>query len=317
MARSAKSRGVCRDKVAGDPQTGSDLTQPPAAKEHRRTVTYFVVTYATSRRDSYPAGSFFKDNKQMGSIVTATFLHYGSDYLEYAFASLYPYVDEMLVFYSDKPNQGITPAVPRPETKRDMMACLTPFADKVRVIEDVPNLTGIHVDLREPRIQAAIRKASPDADTVVQLDADEVWEEGALAYHMNTAIYTDSKFAMVDWFTLWRSFGWQCIDRYGAGPVRLWRPREGEGTAFSEGKPLVHCGWARSEADTLYKISTWGHAPEVRQGWWEEKFLASGERRVPDVHPTRPGFWNPIPHNRRLLPDILLGHPYCDLEVIR
>ena len=240
--------------------------------------------------------------------VTFSFVHYGSDYLEYALASLYGSVDKMFVFYTDKPNQGILPTVERPESKVDILECCAAFADKIEWVDDGLDFTGEHIDLATPHLEEVIQRYAPDADIVVQLDADEVWQEGALEHHVATAVKYSSRLVSVPWITFWRSFGWVCRDNAWVQPRRIWY-RNGKGRVGSTGKPILHFGWARRERDIEYKINCWGHAPELRENFFYDLFLGWQPGKG-NVHPVQGnGFWNPEVYDKSQLPELLKQHP--------
>jgi hypothetical protein len=114
----------------------------------------------------------------------------------------------------------------------------------------------------------------------------------------------------------WRSFNYVCHDT--SWPVRAFA-NGGERTAsYALGEfsgVIYHFGYARSVADTRYKVETSAHKGEWRPGWLDDVFL-NFPNRLNDLHPVVHDMWNAESFDKLKLPEFMRDHPYYDLEVI-
>ena len=163
----------------------------------------------------------------------------------------------------------------------------------------------------------AIHTLVPDADVIVVLDADEIWN-----------LFYEPKFHLLPEFRkirnirhpiihYWRSF-YKCILHDPAYPVRFICPKmpEGEVTIPHNAMicPINHMGYAQMPDIVEYKQHTHGHKGEWDWSWFAEKFMPNAQTLV---HPVGSEFWNPETVNPwDYLPDFMRDHPYADLEVI-
>jgi hypothetical protein len=120
---------------------------------------------------------------------------------------------------------------------------------------------------------------------------------------------------------LWRSFDWFCEDP--SWPDRL-KNVGGAGEWYVPHEhqpwPVIHLGYAQSEAITRYKLEIHGHKNEWLPGWLETKFLGwkPGDR---DVHPCcRDNWWEPKLTSVALagkIKELLGDHPNYGKELIQ
>jgi hypothetical protein len=242
-------------------------------------------------------------------IVGYTALHYGKDFLGYAIQSVAPDVDVWAVAYSPVGSHGHPANAACPESEAELRA----------IAEDACAQAGVPLHWysghwqHEGQQRDSVFSAEPDADLVIVVDADEVWEPGAAASAIQQGLQMNARSGHAPFIHFWRSFGWVCRD--AAQPVRVIRPRIVGGDAYLDVPPVLHFGYARKPADIAYKMQTHGHKGEWRPEWYAQTFLAwqPGEG---DLHPTNHDFWTAEPFDRETLPDALKAHPYYGPEVI-
>jgi len=246
--------------------------------------------------------------------VAFTALHTGGDYLEYAIRSVAPYVDRWLFAYSAKPSHGHGTDAPCPETEMQ----LHEIAHLTLAEYDVPYTwhRGDWAKEGDQRDMACI--LSPSAETIIVVDADEVWQDGAVEAAIAQAQEKDIQSWHVPFLHFWRSFGHVCTD--AAQPTRVIRPNAStEHEGYIDCAPVFHFGYARKPADIEYKMLIHGHKGEWRPEWYEDKFLPWDALDGPheDLHPTcHDNFWHIALFDKPDLPDFMRQHPYYGMGVI-
>jgi hypothetical protein len=156
----------------------------------------------------------------------------------------------------------------------------------------------------------------PKARLILEVDADEVWPAKLIAgvlraFRNNLLTAGRYRTPMIHH---WRSFDYVCRDTLW--PVRVGVPGSSEakfGPAWDAS--IHHFGYARSVADTRYKIETSAHKGEWRAGWLDNVFLRFPSR-LTDLHPVVADMWAAEPYDRHQLPEFMRGHPWFNQEVI-
>lgn len=242
-------------------------------------------------------------------IIAYTRLHYGADYLGAVIRATAGFAERHVVMYTPVPTFGRQADIPCPD-HRDQLHDIAHAAGNGRThwIEGLP-VNG----------QTALG-LYPDADVLLELDADEVIQPRLLHDILQRLAQGDlaNPAYRLPFVHHWRSFDHVCRD--SGWPVRLYLPkRPGKEIAYwpggQEAGVIHHFGYARRERDTLYKIGVSMHKEEFRPGWWERVFLAYPER-LTDLHPVSIDFWNAEPFDRADIPAVLRDHPYYGLEKI-
>lgn len=242
-----------------------------------------------------------------------TVLHYGVDYLAYALRSVYDHVERLNVVYTPHPSHGQRGVLSPPESEASLRFAATAHDPAGKVDWRVTH----HVWQEGPQRDLALELCRQGgADLALVVDCDEVWPEATLVAALEHA-WRENKARqwLVNMTTLWRSFGWACMDNMW--PVRIVDFRHADGIAYvpKELGPVYHFGYAVRDLIMQYKMSCHGHKAEWRPGWYEQKWSAWPP--VADCHPTcAENTWEPQPFDRALLPEIMRGHPFYNLERI-
>lgn len=237
-------------------------------------------------------------------------LHYGSDYLGYSIKSIYDHVDKIHILYTDKPSHGHGSNAVNPDTKQKLIDAANLFGD--------PKGKIVWHEGRWPN-EGAQRDtingiaASDNADVIVAVDSDEIWDADVLTKAIEMSVKGGARNNCIRMLTFWRSFGNVCYDEMM--PVRVICCKRAPGkTSYLEGR-VNHFGYARKVEDVAYKIAIHGHKNEWRGNWFDryKNWPASGNN---DLHPTCHNVWNASPYDKTKLPEYMRQHPYYNLEVI-
>jgi hypothetical protein len=219
-------------------------------------------------------------------------------------------VDEIHVFYVSTPSHGTLTPMPCPETRIE----LNNIANKFDAVWwDCPHYAweGEHRDFA---VKVCMQRG---ADTILVVDADEIWNSDHLSLALGEVEDANIQNNLVYMRHFWRSLKWVCDDL--AAPVRILRPKGTEGTRYSEVSGHVyHMGYAQTPEIIFYKQQIHGHKAEWRDGWFEDKFLA-WKPGMGDVHPTNVDFWTPEQvdfYTYNILHQLCGDHPYFDLDLI-
>jgi hypothetical protein len=243
-------------------------------------------------------------------------LHHGRDYLAWSIRSLQDVVDEILVYYSPSPSFGPSSDVPCPHTRDEL------FLEANRFLKDKKKLTwvdGHWGGQNAHRAAGDLYAKEHGYDTLVSVDADEVWDTEALKDALDVAGDRPTKSIRCRFLHLWRSFKWGCTDVHM--PIKITNlNKKGEWYFGHQKWPVYHFGYAVPSALMPYKMEIHGHKKEWRADWLEKKYLAwKPDVPMEDAHPTCRNFWKPhlLPPREFDRLNLLVGdHPYAHLEVI-
>lgn len=238
-------------------------------------------------------------------------IHYGKEYLRESLMSIINHVEEMVVAYSKYPSHGQRVKQDCPDTEEEIfLICKEVCGDKlIWRRSDSYVSEAHHRDVRYAHAQGY--------DLILTIDADEVFEEkeidNALQYAFNNP---ERYYGIKGYVNFWRSFDFACYD--GFRPIRIENLHNMNQKQNLE-CPLTiyHFSTCQSEPVLRYKMKAFGHASEIRNRWFEDKYYAwTKENQVQDIHPVSLNLWNAAPFDRNKLPAYLLTHPNAYKELI-
>jgi hypothetical protein len=259
-------------------------------------------------------------------MITASYvLHYGCEYLAWSIRSIQDCVDEIQILYSPKPSFSFQSPEPCPESEADLQAQAHRFLAPGKTLHWTTGTWSSEGAHRDAAVKQAFDRGS---HLLLVVDADEIWDPATLRAQLAAAGAARERDTLAPFCHFWRSFSNVCIDP--SRPVRILNLRSSSDLRYADQKiPVLHFGYAQSEAITRYKISIHGHRGEWRPDWLEGKFLAwqPGVLGMKDVHPTcgwNPSFgdyfWTPRPVPQEIQEVVareLQDHPYRGMEIIR
>ncbi len=244
-------------------------------------------------------------------IAAYTALLYGREYLAYAIRSVIDYVDYYVVLYSPRGSHGHTTDLACPESRKELYAIASAAAGRKLIFVDG---TWIGEGLQRDSVFEVV----PDADVILVLDYDELWQPGLPELAIAAATKTSK---VRNWLLpmrhYWRSF-YRCVLHDPAYPVRIICPKIAGGTEtlHTDGLAINHMGYAISPAMMNYKWQVHGHKAEQRRDvdWFHEVYL---KNRQTDTHPCGSIYWNPEDVDPwQYMPAFMREHPWANCEVI-
>ena len=150
--------------------------------------------------------------------LSATILHYGSEYLEYALEAVNDSVDEMLILYSTNPTMGHQNRTLRNPDNRDRLKAIADKFDKVTWIDITRSISQETVH-RQMYVSYA---RDHQYDQILIVDSDEVWHPDYVTPALDQAANHDAfrvNIAGKNWFHFWKSFNEYVQD--GFYPLRI------------------------------------------------------------------------------------------------
>lgn len=250
-------------------------------------------------------------------VVGFTALLYGRDYLGWAIRSIIDHIDEYHVAYSPIGAHGHRTDIPCPETRAELYAIAAQAAgDKLRWHDGEWPYEGAQRD--------SIYEYAPDADTIIVLDADEIWDERwLLGFYdkpgrISIPMVRNLRIPMIHY---WRSFH-RAVLHDPAYPVRIINPKAPANTEATQTEfidvcgYINHMGYAQRPEIVRYKQLTHGHKNEWRTDvdWFTDKFMANAQT---DCHPVGSTYWNPERVDPlEYMPRWMMDHPFYFKDVI-
>lgn len=244
-------------------------------------------------------------------IIAYTALLYGTDYLGWAIRSVIDYVDEYHVIYDQTGHGSHGHVTDRecPDKRWDLINIATNAAgDKLRWHDGVFAHEGYQ--------REAIHQYAPDADHIVVLDADEIWQDAEQM--IESGIGFNAGRVRVPIIHYWRSFN-RCVLHDPAYPERIINTRfldNGQtAVTFEDAGVINHMGYATRSEIVEFKQHTHGHHSEWRKDdWFNTVFMANAQT---NCHPVGSEYWNPETVNPLdYMPAFMKDHPYFSMEVI-
>lgn len=250
-------------------------------------------------------------------IVSLTVLHYGREWLEWALRAVYPFMDEMHVFYTSHPSHG------HRETRHK---CPDSQEELYSIVSAFPNSRWHDVDQfwdegpqRDHARQVCL---DTEADMILVVDADEIWDPDDLDHSLGEAYDKPGIWKSRIRGNLWKGVNWVCRDELM--PDRIIVPGSSE-PYYLSGRGFWHFGYAVSVQCMIYKWRIHGHRDELRKDWLYlyQEWKGPQDNSECGVHPTNEcdgqtgkAFWSPVPFDREELRHLIADHPYWDEELV-
>lgn len=242
-------------------------------------------------------------------IVAYSALAYGTEYLRWAIRSIIPFVDEYHVLYAAQGSYGHRTNEPCPDSRNDLLRIAREAAGHKLFWHDGEwHNEGQH--------RSAIHRVAPDADIIVSLDCDEIWQPGLIQQAINAAVQGTVRRWRIPFRHYWRSF-YRCVLHDPSYPERVYNTHFQDDVEQLD-TPLAvnHMGYAIRPELMRWKWLIHGHKNELRKDcdWFQSRFMANAQQ---DCHPVGSQYWWPEQINPwDYLPKWMKLHPYANLDVI-
>lgn len=220
-------------------------------------------------------------------------LHYGSSYLEATIKSIHPFVDKILIVYSDKPTYGHVGNIPNPDTQESLRSITDKFT-KI-VWWDVSNHwiqnEGTHRSLVYKYVND--QRGKINFDLVLPVDADEIHDPGHLPEMLRQGFLSNYHYHNIrgsQWYHFWKNHNE--VNRDGFAPMRLINLNNNvRNTTYLESGKIYHMGYAISREEMEYKLSCHGHKNEISNSWFRDKWLNYERGKTTHLHPASKDVW--------------------------
>lgn len=248
----------------------------------------------------------------MPKLIASCPIFYGGEYLSCAIKSVEPYVEEIIMLYTDKPSYGHGTNIPCPESESDLKNIAYSASNKVRWINVLASQESQH----RGQIYKIAEKGNYDG--VLTFDADEVF--GDLTPYLEQCWQsTKRNIGFSGFINFWRSFNHVCLDHFT--PIRFYNLKNADCDGFDVvNAPVYHFGCAQRMEIMRYKLLIHGHLPELRKNWIDEVYSSwyEGKETPGGLHLTawNPPLWNAEPYDKTQLPQILREHFNYPKDVI-
>jgi len=246
-------------------------------------------------------------------VLGAVCLHYGKEYFDQALKSIIDHVDEVVIYYSERPTHGTKTNMICPDTRSELKG----IADKYNCTWFDINGIGAENSHRQKYINYGSNKGY---DQILIIDSDEVHVSSeipdmlleARKHNVNRVGIAGSQ-----WLTPWKSFNEYVTD--GFAPVRVINLKKPEGQVSIAKGFIYHMGYCISDNLMEYKISCHGHRAdfEKNKNWFTDKWLNYKKGITKYLHPATESYWiETQDFDKNTMPSYLKDHPYYGLDKI-
>ena len=241
------------------------------------------------------------------------------EYISYSLRSLAPFVDHVVVMYSEAPwtTSAATARFGTLDRTRSILSRICRTFSNVEVIE------GVWGSEPEERQEALHHLRSRDVDTCLIVDADEIYPDGVIQRVLDEVEQRDHPGAVyyARYLTCYRRFDYIVESDHrlaiavhlDEGTEFVERPRRPTGPRLDLPDDIFfwHMGYVLGDERMWEKIHTFAHAHEVLHDWYEEKWL-KWTPSTRDLFRKAPASRWPrtVPIDPWILPKVLHEHPY-------
>ena len=247
-------------------------------------------------------------------VLGAVIIHYGKDYFKQSLASIVDHVDEIVVFYTNTPSHGTLTRLQCPDTRDELRA----IADQFKCTWVEVSHIGQENQHRQQYINYAVKNGF---DQILIVDSDEIHVSEKIPEMLEAANNEPFKRVGVrgsQWLTLYRSFNDYVTD--GFAPIRVINVNKPDGESFIDKGFIYHMGYCITDQLMEYKISCHGHRADFQKNnsWLTNKWHNFKSGVTQYLHPATEAYWiDAHPFDKNTLPQLLIDHPYFNLDIIK
>ena len=248
------------------------------------------------------------------------------EYISYALRSIAPFVDHVVVMYSEAPFAASRTAerFGTPDRTRAIVSELCEAYPNIEVVE------GAWDSEPDERQAALCHLRRRDVDVCLIVDADEIYPDGIVQRVLDEVRTADHPGAVyyARYVTCYRRFD-HVVESDHRTPIAVHldentefaeRPRRPTGPRLDLAKEIFfwHMGYVLTDARMWEKIHTFSHAHEVLPDWYEEKWLRWTPNMKNLFRKTPASRWpHTVAIDPRSLPRMLHDHPYFPAGPVR
>jgi len=228
-------------------------------------------------------------------------LHYGAQYLKEAIQSIAPFVEKIIVFYTEKPSYGFGTEKPCPESEEQLKEIALSASNKVMWAKGEWGQEGAH--------RHEIFKYAGGYEVIIAFDADEVFEQEDLPKAIEFVANGQYRnYGVNGYINFWKTFDWEVKDFFR--PIRFINLKRTDGEGVVD-QTIYHFSCCQSDEIMDYKYCVHGHKNEIDSNWLQEKYYAwTPENPVRFLHPTSGQIWgDALAYDKTQLPESLKNHP--------
>jgi len=254
-------------------------------------------------------------------------------YISYSIESIYDYVDLIVIFLSVRPWNG--PEVKPDSTESIIQSIYDPHKKIVLRVGDWRNNTS------DPRFGDTyetnsllnfIRENHRDVTHYFYIDADEIYRPEHMINLRNLlASCPNTESVSGTWRCYWKSFKYWIDPPEPSRPlvafkitndIRFTDIRKVNAKASmvlqQDSFMIHHFSYALPPQAIWFKILNWGHAGEMRDGWFERVWSSWDRHRdMMNLHPCWPEHYKrAVAADAHQLPPVMLKHPYMKFDII-
>lgn len=235
-------------------------------------------------------------------------LHYGQEYLDVAIRAIDPFVEKIVILYSDQPSYGFNTSLKNPDVASTMAQIAHNASSKIQWENILSSAENQH--------RGYIHKFAQGYDGILAFDADEVFEPADIQIFIDYCHNGNARWYGVDgYINFWKSFNHACYD--GFRPIRYENLHKSQGQDLNAKCRIYHFSTAQRMDIMRYKLAIHGHKNEIRENWLKEVYEAwTPENNLQDLHLVARNLWNAVPFDKNIMPNILKSHPNFDKEII-
>lgn len=276
-------------------------------------------------------------------IVAVYCIYNEENYIEYSIKSIYDFVDKIIICLSQAPyiayNSKARDIVKSKDKTEEIVNRLARNDKKIKIIDGV---WDSEVEHRNAAIKYCIDN---NYDYYFLIDADEMYRKDHLeAISREIAAHPEIGTFVIKCAIFWRSFRYRIpAEKVAWCPRRIFKVTTkrkilgikfpynfrfiGENKTNSLGEVyhipsnkaiFYHFSYAKTFKDMKEKLSTFSHAHQILDGWYEKVWLKWPQnRQMPNIHPTNPEKFPMVECvDPKDLPDVIKNHPYYDMDII-
>ncbi|MHB8410267.1 MAG: hypothetical protein ACYDHY_19720 [Acidiferrobacterales bacterium] len=225
-------------------------------------------------------------------VICQMICHYGKKYMDAAIQSVEPFVDKIIVLYSEKPSQGHPTDLVCPDTREELKA-ISDLHPKCEWVECAN--AGSEGDHRGLMLQFL-----NGYDVQVICDTDEVFDPIDLPRCIEEVYKGDKTHYNVSGFMhFWKNHKWYCDD--GFQPNRFVNLNNTGHSEQTINCKIYHFSYCQPVDIIKYKLQISGHHDEFRSDWLEIYEKWTPENQLHKLHPVSLQVWEEAkPYNLKL-----------------